>query len=72
MPKKFFQSTPPDKCDWCSGPIKDVFIDGLMRTVGRWANLCPKCHAIHGAGLGLGQGQEFTRQEDGRWLKTGG
>jgi hypothetical protein len=32
----------------------------------------PTCHRLHGVGLGVGMGQRYVRQADGRWLKTGG
>ena len=41
---------------------------------GPWANMCTSCFHL-GPGLGRtgpGFGQEYTRQANGRWLKTGG
>lgn len=61
----------PEKCDICSVPIKDVFIDGATRR-GPWANMCPTCHMFNGRGLGQGSGQKYEKQDGGKWLKTGG
>lgn len=51
--------------------ITETFIDGKTK-VGPWAIMTPESHAAIGMGLGLGKGQQYTRQEDGRWLKTAG
>ena len=61
---------PPEKCDICSEPIKDVFIDG-QTDWGPWGNMCPECHALHGRGLGTGRGQKYEKQED-QWVKVAG
>jgi hypothetical protein len=67
---------------WCGevGPlddfgatIVDTFIDAP--TPRGWAKMTPENWELHGlrpVGLGLGRGQRYTRQPDGRWLKTGG
>jgi hypothetical protein len=34
--------------------------------------MCSNCHTNHGVGLGVGKGQKFVRQDDGRWLKVRG
>lgn len=52
-------------------PITDKFIDGAT-VYGSWAIMTPKSHRANGRGLGTGKGQEYTKQSDGRWLKTGG
>lgn len=57
----------PEKCDICEMKIKDTFIDGRTK-IGPWACMCQTCHKRHGAGLGLGVGQKFKRQDDGRWI----
>ena len=61
----------PLSCDICD----NQFDDGKMydSNTGRgWGNLCSKCFKMHGLGLGMGRGQEYTRQADGSYLKTGG
>lgn len=77
----YYISPAPEACDLISDPRfgtkhdniseKGEFVDGRLR-VGPWANMCMTCHKTHGVGLGTGLGQRFTRQADGRWLKTGG
>jgi hypothetical protein len=51
--------------------ITDEFIDGSTRT-GSWAIMSPMSHQMHGRGLGLGRGQRYKKQEDGKWLKVEG
>lgn len=56
-------------------PIVDKFYDA--KTIqGPWAIMTPASWEKHriakNGALGLGLGQEYTRQEDGRWLKTAG
>lgn len=45
------------------------FVDGKTK-MGPWACMCIRCHDRYGVGLGMGKGQRYTRQADGRWLKT--
>lgn len=67
----YWQSPAPDVCDVCQKPIEDVFSD--MKTVlGPWGCLCPRCVPLVGAGYGIGRGQQYTKQPDGKWLKTQG
>lgn len=53
-------------------PIGDVFYDA--KTVyGPWAKMTPDSFETHGDGrLGLGRGQRYERQTDGRYLKVEG
>ena len=69
---KYWIGTPPKKCDLCGSPIKKVFIDGAVRHTGIWGFMCNSCFCLDGYGLGLGRGQKYTKQPDGKWLKTGG
>jgi hypothetical protein len=48
-----------------------IIIDGAT-TMGPWALMVPESHERHGRGLGLGRGQKYVKQEDGRWLKVEG
>lgn len=71
MLKKFWLGAAPAKCDVCGKAITSVFIDG--KWMGRaWANQCPTCFDQARGQLGLGSGQRYEKQDDGRWLKTGG
>jgi hypothetical protein len=66
---------PPCRCNLCrrdfqGGPIYDV---QLRRRSGMWAYLCQQCTEVHGPGqLGVGLGQRYELQDDGRYMKTGG
>lgn len=54
--------------------ITDKFIDGKT-AFGPWAIMSEASWAEYGGTLGrlgVGFGQEYTKQEDGRWLKTAG
>jgi hypothetical protein len=52
-------------------PIADEFVDGKTR-MGPWAIMSPSSHRMQGLGLGLGKGQRYKKQQDGRWLKVEG
>ena len=70
-PPKNWYSPPPEKCDLCSQPIKDKFIDGRVQLKKIWRFMCPSCHLTDGDGLGVGRGQEYTLT-DGEWIRTDG
>lgn len=75
--KVYWQSPVPTACDLTGhvGGLHDnitergEFVDGRTK-MGPWANMCVRCHDRHGVGLGTGKGQRYTRQADGKWLKT--
>jgi hypothetical protein len=53
-------------------PYKDVMIDGATR-MGPWANMTEESFKVYGTGkLGLGFGQKYVKQENGKWLKVEG
>ncbi len=68
MKDKFWESPPPVNCDVCYALIPGVFIDGRTR-MGPWACMCETCHAEVGCGLGVGNGQKYVEQTDGRFKK---
>jgi hypothetical protein len=59
------------RCDICQQLIKAELIDGAT-VRGPWASMDPTCHGMFGIGLGLGKGQRYVRQANGRWLKVEG
>ena len=63
----------PDKCDLCfrSFALMTVMYDG-QTTMGKWADMCQTCFSRFGRGIGQGIGQRYSKQEDGKWLKTAG
>lgn len=74
-PPRYWTGRAPKACDICEKPIGTVFTDGKTRR-GPWAIMCPDClprmsiarTTFHGTGLG----QEYTKQADGKWMKTAG
>lgn len=61
------------KCDVCDKELTTIMYDMKTR-MGPWACMCSNC-AMGGIGigkLGLGLGQEYKKQPDGKWLKTAG
>lgn len=68
----YWVGTAPAKCDHCGISIHNTFVDGATEPQGRWGNLHPNCHRQIGRGLGIGRGQRYERQIDGRWLRTEG
>jgi len=64
----------PEKCDICSKNFEDqdYFIDGALKGDTKWAYMCTECFLENGEGIGLGEGQVYKRQNDGKWLMVGG
>jgi hypothetical protein len=52
-------------------PIEGLFVDGKTQE-GPWAIMSSTSFVRHGIGLGLGRGQAYAQQGDGRWLKKAG
>ena len=67
MNKKIWMGS--TKCDFCGCEISNTLIDGMTH-IGSWAVMCPKCHKIHGVGLGTGKGQKYVRDEVGDFVKV--
>lgn len=60
-----------NRCAVCQKRLTDEFIDGdTVRGV--WCTMHVSCHAIFGRGLGIGRGQKYRKQEDGRWKRVEG
>ena len=63
-------------CNWCSTPFaqgEGQKMYDAKSLMGPWGNFCSACFKDFTQGkLGTGYGQEYTRQADGKWLKTGG
>jgi len=71
MMEKFWMGQAPKNCDICGDKVTNTFVDGKTK-FGPWGFMCPHCHNDAGYGVGTARGQKYTRQADGRWLKTGG
>lgn len=61
-------------CDLCRCDLakQGLFVDGRLRNVPGWANLCPRCFESSGASLGWGKGQLFAKQSNGEWRMVSG
>lgn len=67
--KQYFAGFMPPGCQICNRPWDKVMIDGTTRS-GPWALMDEDCHKVYGYGLGIGLGQKFVKQADGKWLKV--
>jgi hypothetical protein len=68
-----YWSGPLDSCDLCKKDFFGVMYDASVPAWGgRWGNICNNCYIKEGCSLGIGRGQKYEQQTDGRWLKTGG
>jgi hypothetical protein len=70
MTAKYYSGA-PELCDTCSKPLVKLMYDAKT-VMGPWGNICSMCFKQYGTGLGTGKGQKYEKQDDGRWLKTGG
>lgn len=68
MSKQYWCGEAPRVCQICDREIVGVFIDGKTQW-DCWAFMCRDCWEMHGEGLGVGLGQMYGVQKDGRWLK---
>jgi len=69
--QKFWFGSVPKSCDICCSQITTNFVDGLI-VLGAWANVCLDCHKKFGCGLGVGKGQKYEKQPNGKFLKIAG
>jgi hypothetical protein len=70
--KQVYWLSPLGDTDDFGVPYKDVMYDAKTR-MGPWANMTEESFKQHGYGkLGLGVGQKYAKQTDGRWLKVAG
>jgi hypothetical protein len=62
-----------DECQLCYSPFSNTMYDVCVR-YGQWGNICQTCfdQPLNHCGLGLGRGQKYELQPNGRWLKTEG
>lgn len=68
-PKKYWLGG--TNCDMCQQPIKKELFDAKT-TMGPWGTLCKTHYEELGVGLGVGSGQRYEEQQDGRWLLVEG
>lgn len=67
---RYWMGEAPLNCDVCRTDIIDEFSDYNLQ--GAWGNVCPRCQKKYNVGYGTGRGQRYTKQPDGRWMKTAG
>ena len=67
MSKKIWMGS--TKCDICGEELSKTIIDGMTAN-GSWAVMCPKCHKIHGVGLGIGMCQKYVLYDVGDFVKV--
>ena len=71
MTKKYWMGTVSSLDDF-GRPITNTFYDSKT-VMGPWATMAPLSWFDHGVGkLGMGYGQKYEKQNDGRWLKVEG
>lgn len=65
-----------EHCDLCRSPFSKesgtVMYDFKVTAAGMWGNGCENCFQREGGRVGLGFGQKYVRQSDGRFLCTEG
>lgn len=61
-------------CDRCRCPLnsRGLYVDGRLRGDLIWSNMCARCFADVGEGIGWGSGQLYARQPDRRWRLVAG
>lgn len=59
-------------CQLCKNPLEGVMYDALVPRGARWGNLCQECFTTHGCSVGLGRGQKYLLDAEGRWYKVEG
>lgn len=73
MAEKIFWLSDVKELDDFGNTIDNEFVDGAMFRGGPWAIFTPAAYDVVGLGeFGLGLGQKFRKQADGRWLKVEG
>lgn len=66
-----YWTSPLHSCDICHNEFKSVMYDAKISS-GPWGNLCQSCFDEFDCSLGLGRGQKYELQPNGRWLLTEG
>lgn len=63
-----------EQCGLCDVELDQcgLMVDGRLKGSLMWGNLCARCFAVYGEGLGDGAGQLYARQPDGRWRLVAG
>lgn len=67
----YWTSPLEDRCQISGRRLEGIMYDAKLPG-GSWANICHQTFVNMGCQLGLGLGQKYERQLDGRWLKVEG
>lgn len=65
--EKVYWTAPVGGFDDFGYPISKRIIDGKTKQ-GPWALMTPQSYVKHGIALGVGYGQLYEKQKDGKWL----
>lgn len=69
----YWLSKVPEGCQLTGEPFDGVMYDAKIKALnGQWGLVCQSTFDLFDCRLGLGYGQKYELQEDGRWLKTAG
>jgi hypothetical protein len=72
MLKPIYWTGPLDKaCQLTGKPFRGVMYDAKLPGYG-WGNYCEAAFLKYGGQLGMGLGQKYQLQSDGKWLKVAG
>jgi len=70
VPKLYWTGHLDPDCQVCHQPFGTRMYDAPYG--GPWGNICQQCFDRNGNRLGIGKGQAYDLQADGRWLCVGG
>ncbi len=71
MTKQIYWSGALDACQVSGLPFEDVMYDANIPGMG-WGNINQATFDALGCRLGVGKGQRYRKQPDGRWLQVAG
>lgn len=60
------------KCAKCGHECKTLLHDAKHPTYGSWGVFCTSCFRSIGAKLGIGHGQKYRRNDEGRYVLEAG
>jgi hypothetical protein len=68
----FWMGEVPTHCQLSNKRITKSFVDGRVPGHSSWACMHPSYYKSVGGTFGMGRGQRYEKQADGRWLKVEG
>lgn len=70
--KKYWVGDPGSCCQVTDAPFNGVMYAVRIPGLGLWGNVCYDAFVALGCQLGVGHGQKYRQQDDGRWLLVEG